>query len=756
MPLSVLDSETKEKLTQQIERLAMLLVTADLSGSEAGESDSPETLEQLQAAAEAVYRSAESAGFTEAVQLVSGLKTNLSRAKDPKQDWAGIESQLQNGITRLQAAIASAGAAAAEPSSTQATAERPSDVAASSPAAAESRSSLFSSSALSQDPELVSDFLMESGEHLSTIESQLLTIERDPTNMDALNSIFRAFHTIKGLAGFLEFSAVQESAHEVETLLDKARNHELVITPPVVDVILEGSDHLKTWMNYIAAVLAGTPHEEPRDGHPLHERIRRYTTGAQAPPAAEAATSDLATLAEVITAPDVPTPQSAVPAAPVPPAAPAPSTPPKPAARTAEATKKTKPAAAAPSGAAAPEQAERASSGASGETRSVKVDTAKLDYLVDMVGEMVIAQSLIRHDPDMARVKSPRLLRNVSQATRITAEVQKTAMAMRMLPVGQVFQRMNRLVRDLTRKSGKQAELEISGEETELDRTIVEELADPLMHMVRNSLDHGIETPEERMAAGKPPTAKVILRAYHQGGNILIEVGDDGRGLNREKILKKAKEKGLIEHGDHMADNDVFGLIFEPGFSTADQITDISGRGVGMDVVKRQIQKLRGRIDIHSVRGQGTTFFLKLPLTLAIIDGLVVGVGEERYIVPIFAVHETLRPTEEMVSTLPSGSEVALIRGALLPIVRLNRRFGISARSEKFSESLFVICEGQGKRFCLAVDELIGKQEVVIKSLGKIFKNVPGIAGGAILGDGRVGLILDVEAIHGGVGNAVA
>jgi two-component system chemotaxis sensor kinase CheA len=325
-----------------------------------------------------------------------------------------------------------------------------------------------------------------------------------------------------------------------------------------------------------------------------------------------------------------------------------------------------------------------------------------------------------------------------------------------MLPVGQVFQRMNRLVRDLTRKSGKQAELEISGEETELDRTIVEELADPLMHMVRNSLDHGIEGPEERIAAGKPPKAKVILRAYHQGGNILIEVGDDGRGLNREKILKKAKEKKLIEHGDHMADNDVFALIFEPGFSTADQITDISGRGVGMDVVKRQIQKLRGRIDIHSVRGQGTTFFLKLPLTLAIIDGLVIGVGEERYIVPIYAVHESLRPTEEMVSTLPNGSEVALIRGTLLPIVRLNRQFGIEARSENLSESLFVICEGQGKRFCIVVDELIGKQEVVIKSLGKIFKNVPGIAGGAILGDGRVGLILDVEAIHGGVGNAVA
>ncbi len=727
----------------------MLLVTGDLSGQESGAgNESPETLDALQLAADVVYQSAQSADFTEAVQLASDLKTSLAEAKNPNQNRVALESRLQTSITRLQAAITQAGTGASE--RVQNTAE----------AAVETRTSplpsLLSSSALSQDPELVSDFLMESGEHLSTIESQLLTIERDPTNTDALNSIFRAFHTIKGLAGFLEFAAVQESAHKVETLLDKARNLELTITPPVVDVILEGADHLKAWMQYIASVLSGAPEEQPEDGHPLHERIRRYTKGAEAPPVAEAATSDLATLSEAV-APPAPfnpapvTQESAKIGATADESALAASVTEAPAG-----AKKASPTAAAQPAAAAPEQGERAGGGNAAETRSVKVDTAKLDYLVDMVGEMVIAQSLIRHDPDMAKLKSPRLLRNVSQATRITGEVQKTAMAMRMLPVGQVFQRMNRLVRDLTRKSGKQAELEISGEETELDRTIVEELADPLMHMVRNSLDHGIEGPEERLAAGKPVKAKVVLRAYHQGGNILIEVGDDGRGLNREKILKKAKEKKLIEHGDHMSDNDVFALIFEPGFSTADQITDISGRGVGMDVVKRQIQKLRGRIDIQSVRGQGTTFFLKLPLTLAIIDGLVIGVGEERYILPIYAVHESLRPSEEMVSTLPNGSEVALIRGTLLPVVRLNRQFGIEARSENLSESLFVICEGQGKRFCIVVDELIGKQEVVIKSLGKIFKNVPGIAGGAILGDGRVGLILDVEAIHGGAANAVA
>ena len=734
-------SETKEKLNQQVERLAMLMVTGDLSGS-----DSADTVAHLRAAAEAVYESAKSAQVPEAAQIASQLQTRLAGVTAPAADAVALESELQASITNLQAALANAG------SGIEATA------APSAEAGRENRaSSTLSSSALAQDPELVSDFLMESREHLSTIEIQLLTIERDPANMDAIHSIFRAFHTIKGLAGFLEFATVQETAHEVETLLDRARNNELSITPPVVDVILEGSDHLKTWMRYIEGALGGTPQPEPDSNQALIGRIRQYTTGAAAP-ASEVAAADLATLSEAVSKADVPVPagQASVSVSPLAEAAPAEAIAPPAAAPKATDVPEKKAAAPAAAASSAPaEQGERAA-GANAETRSIKVDTAKLDYLVDMVGEMVIAQSLIRHDPDMATVKSPRLLRNVSQATRITGEVQKTAMAMRMLPIGVAFQRMNRLVRDLTRKSGKQAELEISGEETELDRTIVEELADPLMHMVRNSLDHGIEPPAERIAAGKPAKAKVILRAYHQGGNILIEVGDDGRGLPRDKILKKAKEKKLIEHGDHMADGDVFALIFEPGFSTADQITDISGRGVGMDVVKKQIQKLRGRIDIQSVRGQGTTFFLKLPLTLAIIDGLVVGVGDERYILPIFAVHESLRPTAEMVSTLPNGSEVALIRGTLLPIVRLNQHFGIGARSENLSESLFVICEGGGKRFCIVVDALIGKQEVVIKTLGRIFRNVPGIAGGAILGDGKVGLILDVEAIHGGVGNAVA
>jgi two-component system chemotaxis sensor kinase CheA len=322
---------------------------------------------------------------------------------------------------------------------------------------------------------------------------------------------------------------------------------------------------------------------------------------------------------------------------------------------------------------------------------------------------------------------------------------------MRMIPVGQLFQRTARLIRDLSRKAGKQIVLETSGEDTEVDKTIAEELSDPLLHMVRNSVDHGIERPDERMATGKDPVARIRLKAYHQAGQIVIEISDDGRGLNKEKILAKAVQNGVIESGSQLSESEIYQLIFEPGFSTAEKITDVSGRGVGMDVVRRNVQKLRGRIDTHSVAGESTTFFIKLPLTLAIIDGLVVVVGSSRYIVPIFAVREMFRPAPDVLSTVQGQHEMALVRGSLLPIVRLHRRFGIEANAIEPSDGLLVVAECDGKQFCLLVDDLVGKQEVVIKSLGETFKDTSGLAGCAILGDGQVGLILDMDGIYRGV-----
>jgi two-component system chemotaxis sensor kinase CheA len=379
---------------------------------------------------------------------------------------------------------------------------------------------------------------------------------------------------------------------------------------------------------------------------------------------------------------------------------------------------------------------------------AVKVDTAKLDALVDMAGELVIAESMVRHDEELAALKSQRLQRKIAHLARITGELQKTAMAMRLVPIGPVFRRMARLVRDLARQFRKQVDMESVGGDIELDRTIVEELADPLMHMVRNALDHGIESPAERERNGKPPTAKLILRAQHQAGHVMIEIADDGRGLSREKIVAKAVERGLITSAEALSDAEVWNLIFQPGFSTAAQVTNVSGRGVGMDVVRRHVEKLRGRIEIRSNPGSGTVFQVKLPLTLAIIDGLVVGVGRERYIVPLFAVREMFRPGEDSVWTVQQKSEMALVRGSLLPVLRLHRRFGLKPRSEDPREGVLVVAEVEGSRFCLLVDELIGKQEVVIKSLGEVFRNVAGVAGGAIMGDGRVGLILDLDKLY--------
>jgi two-component system chemotaxis sensor kinase CheA len=321
---------------------------------------------------------------------------------------------------------------------------------------------------------------------------------------------------------------------------------------------------------------------------------------------------------------------------------------------------------------------------------------------------------------------------------------------MRMVPIGLQFQKTARMVRDLSRKAGKQIVFETAGEDTELDKSIAEELSDPLLHMVRNSVDHGIETPEERRAAGKDPTARIRISAYHQSGQIVVQISDDGRGLNRERILAKAQQNGLIQPGAQLTDNEIFLLIFEAGFSTAEKITDISGRGVGMDVVRRHVQKLRGRIDIQSKAGEGTTFFIRLPLTLAIIEGLVVLVGEQRYIVPIFSVREMFRPTQEMLSTVQGRGEMAMVRGGLLPVVRLHRRFEIAPRTTRLTEGTLIVAESEGRQFCLFVDDLVGKQEAVIKSLGQSFKSVVGVAGCAILGDGRVGLILDVDGIYKG------
>ncbi|HWZ51322.1 MAG TPA: chemotaxis protein CheA [Granulicella sp.] len=599
--------------------------------------------------------------------------------------------------------------------------------------------------AFAQDPELLEGFVQEASEHLSSIEGQLLVLEQSPSEVDAIHAVFRAFHTIKGIAGFLELTRVQAVAHEVETLLDLARNRKIPVTTTLIDMVLEGADYLTGEVAIVDALLTGRKVPPVRDNTKLLKKLAKAVAdgsmaemedaGKQGQPSAETDVASQSVAANASSEKQQAAAADAMPKT---------STtivPMKAANGLAEAS-----APAANANEDADADGKRRSRGESSKG-TLRVDTAKLDQLMDMVGEMVIAQSVLANNPLISGSQDARLLGNLSQLARITGEVQRRAMSMRMMPIGPLFQKTARLVRDLSRRAGKQVVLETSGESTELDKTIAEELSDPLLHMVRNALDHGIEPPDERIAKGKNPTAKLRLTAQHLAGQVVVEIADDGRGLDANKILQKAQQRGLVEEGAVLSQAAIFQLIFEPGFSTADKITDISGRGVGMDVVRKHVEKLRGRIEIQSTAGQGTTFSLFFPLTLAIINGLVVAVGEQRYILPIFSVREMLRPTREMLFTVQGRQEMILIRGELLPLVRLYQRFSVQPGTEDLCQGVLVVAEFGDTHFCLFVDDLVGQQEIVIKSLDESFDGCAGLAGCAILGDGRVGLILDVASV---------
>ncbi len=556
----------------------------------------------------------------------------------------------------------------------------------------ESAMATIGASYLGGDLDLVADFTMEAREHIASIERGLLALEHHPGDKDAVHSVFRAFHSIKGLAGFLGLDQIQALTHEVETLLDAVRNGQCSVSSTLVDVVLQSTDYLSRSLRSLDQLIAGEQVPLPPLDLALLGRVRDLQQGK------------------------VTEPPSGVPTAP---SSPPPPPPPDDAGgrpRTTEASR-------------------------------VKVDTHKLDALVEMVGELVVAQSLLRHDERLKHDANSVIAHKVSHMARITSEVQQITMSMRMVPIGQLFQKTALLVRDLSRKSGKSVDFQTSGEDTELDRNIVEELADPLVHMIRNSMDHGLESREDRIKAGKNPTGRVGLRAAHQAGVIVIEVFDDGRGLDANKIRTRAIERGIISETSEHSEEELYGLIFVPGFSTASKVTDVSGRGVGMDVVKRHIERLRGRIEIRSALGQGTTFLLKLPLTLAIIDGLIVGVGGQRYILPIVAVKEMFRPSRDSLTSIEGTREMVRLRDLVLPVVRLSERFRLTPSSHRLEESLLIVTETENRQFCLVVDELVGRQEVVIKNLGELFGNVPGVAGGAILGDGQVGLILDPAGV---------
>ena len=585
-----------------------------------------------------------------------------------------------------------------------------------------------------EDEELLTGFVTEALEHLQSIEVNILLLEDTPDDQETLAAVFRPFHTIKGVSGFLNLQDINHLAHVLENLLDQARSGRLVVAGEAIDVILAGVDQLR---QMIMEAQAAFEDKRPRRAFftgALEERIEAVLGGQPASPAAAPPR-----LGEVLVEKGLVAPEAV---------------------EEALAEQRERPdralgeilltqGAAGPAEVAEGLKAQRAMSQGARQMQAqeVKIDTIKLDNLLDMVGELVIAQSMVAANPKVQSINDRKLSADLSQLARITTELQKSTMAMRMVPIKQTFQKMVRVVRDTAKKQGKAVRLVLEGETTEIDRNMVEKFYEPLVHMVRNSVDHGIESAGERLATGKPEEGAVTLAAYHKGGNVCIEIRDDGKGLNRDKIVAKAMERGLIGSDERLSDEEAFHLIFEPGFSTAEVITDISGRGVGMDVVKRTMEELRGKIEIRSLEGQGTTFTIALPLTLAIIDGMVVEAASERFILPTVAVVESLRPRREEYSTVQGRGEMIMIRGSLLPLIRLHQVVGDGRERPEPWDTLVVVVEHHGQRRCLLVDRLIGRQEVVIKSLGESLKGVKVVAGGAIMGDGRVGLILDVEGV---------
>lgn len=643
-------------------------------------------------------------------------------------------------------------------------------------------------------------FFEESQEHLQTMEELLLNISTDDPDAEELNSIFRAAHSIKGGSGIFGFDALTGLTHVMETILDKARNHELDLTTDIVDVLLATTDTL-------GAILQAYQDESEINWEQIEEgkaalegilSTEGETTGVpEQTPAAETAEDDdsFGFFDDAPGQPDLSADQEEdgfgffddAPGhsqpdtvseeddgfgffddAPGQPEAdnseaqtshddsegefgfftePRPAQPikdedaygffeqEKPATTPASssAAKASKPAAKAPA-----KTAGKADAG------SIRVETTKIDTVVNLVGEMVITQSILSMIGEEVEGNTGEKLNGaIDELSRNIREIQEAVMSMRMIPVSFVFNRFPRLVRDLARTLDKKIDLIIEGGETEVDKSMIEKLADPLTHLVRNSLDHGIEPLEKRLAAGKPETGTVVLKAEQRGGNILISIQDDGGGLNRDKILEKAIANGL-DVDPKMPDEDVWQLIFAPGFSTAEAVTDVSGRGVGMDVVRKNIEAIQGGIDIVSVAGQGSTFTIKLPLTLAIIDGMCVSVGNETYIIPLLNIIESLQPKPEQIKTLANDT-MLWSRDQYWPLVSLREQMQIDEPTRPVENSIIVLVEIGKKRYGIIVDQLLGKQQVVIKSLERHYKKVDGISGATIMGDGKVAMIIDVD-----------
>ncbi|GDX04325.1 chemotaxis protein CheA [Buttiauxella sp. A111] len=650
-------------------------------------------------------------------------------------------------------------------------------------------------------------FFDEADELLADMEQHLLNLVPEAPDSEQLNAIFRAAHSIKGGAGTFGFSILQETTHLMENLLDEARRGEMQLNTDIINLFLETKDIMQEQLDayknsqepdaesfdYICKALrqlaleakgeAPAPatkltvvEKETVDALPASDgHLRIAITGLKASErnllleelsnlgtvsdVEQGEGSVTATLETTVSADDISAvlcfviepeqieflpliARSAVAdiAAIEEPVAVAVNAP----QAVAEGVKEAAPAAPVSPRSERENKAPRVS-----ESSSIRVAVEKVDQLINLVGELVITQSMLaQRSNELDPVEHGELITSMGQLQRNARDLQESVMSIRMMPMEYVFSRFPRLVRDLAGKLGKQVELTLQGSSTELDKSLIERIIDPLTHLVRNSLDHGIESPEKRLAAGKSAVGNLILSAEHQGGNICIEVSDDGAGLNRERILAKALSQGMAVH-ENMSDDEVGMLIFAPGFSTAEQVTDVSGRGVGMDVVKRNIQEMGGHVEIKSQANVGTTIRIMLPLTLAILDGMSVKVSDEVFILPLNAVMESLQPKEDDLHPLAGGERVLEVRGEYLPLVELWKVFDVAGAKTEATQGIVVILQSAGRRYALLVDQLIGQHQVVVKNLESNYRKVPGISAATILGDGSVALIVDVSALQG-------
>ena len=628
--------------------------------------------------------------------------------------------------------------------------------------------------------EIMEDFLIEAFELIEQIDHDLVELEANPEDLELLNRIFRVAHTVKGSSSFLNFDVLTELTHHMEDVLNKARKGELKITPDIMDVVLESVDMMKGLLESIRdngsdaaagidiknicasltqisegeapsaapetpAAPAPEPVKEPEPAAPAEEAAPEVSDAELSKLSDSEVEAEIERLLKVRKAEDQArraskgiAPKSPEEIAPAASAAQAPA--PKPApSRERDADKKV-PAA--------------SSSSAVAQEQTIRVEVKRLDHLMNLIGELVLGKNRLLkiYDDVEERYEGEKFLEELNQVVSslslVTTDIQLAVMKTRMLPIAKVFNKFPRMIRDLSRELGKQIDLEISGEETELDKSIVEEIGDPLVHIIRNSCDHGIEDPETRKAMGKPEKGLVQLKAYNEGNHIVVEIVDDGKGLDADMLKAKSIEKGIIteREADAMSEKEAFGLIFKPGFSTAAKVTNVSGRGVGMDVVKTNIEKLNGIIDIESEVGKGTVMKLKIPLTLAIIQSLLVGTQEEFYAIPLASVLETVRVPIDDIYTI-DGKNVLRLRDEVLSLVRLSDVFGVNKVFDGGDQTYVVIIGVAEAKLGIIVDTLVGQEEIVIKSMGDYLQNIPGIAGATIRGDGRVTLIIDVGAM---------